>query len=202
MRPAVPDCGPVRATLIVAALLAALWPASSQAVTVDALTVTKKGPRYRVDMQVKLDATAGRAFDVFTHYDNLPRINGAVKQVRPLPGAAADAQRLYTQMRLCFSFFCRSLEQVQDMRATPTADGGSLSASVVPAQSDLHYGQADWSVGRCAQGTETCLSFVAELEPKFWIPPLIGPWVMERKLRQEAIQTSEGIERLARAAAP
>ena len=36
------------------------------------------------------------------------------------------------------------------------------------------------------------------MEPDFWVPPLIGPWVIKRTMREQAITTSEGIERLAR----
>lgn len=178
-------------------ILAAALPATARAVQVDSLEVTQNGARYRVTMKVKLDVPADRAYAVFTDYENLPRINPAVKQITLLPESTSpDTSRLYTQMRLCFSFFCKTLEQVQDMRRIEQPPGGRLSASVLPERSDLRYGQADWSVRDCAP--QACLDFSAELEPKFWIPPLIGPWVMERKLRQEAVQTSEGIERLAR----
>lgn len=176
----------------------ALLPATAAAVAVESLAVTRNGAHYRVTMKVQLDAQADRAYAVFTDYDNLPRINPAVKLVKLLPETTSpDVTRLYTRMQLCFSFFCRTLEQVQDMHRIEQPPGGRLSATVLPDRSDLRYGQADWTVRECGP-QRACLDFVAELEPKFWIPPLIGPWVMERKLRQEAVQTSQGIERLAR----
>lgn len=186
--------------LLPVALVAALAPVVAQAVAVDTLTVAKNDGRYRVDLQVRLDTAADSAYAVFTRYNNLPLINPAVKEVRIESGAPDDATRVYTRMHLCFSFFCRTLEQVQDMRLLPAPEGGRVTADVIPEKSDLLYGKAQWRIGRCPTSPETCLEFHAELEPKFWIPPLIGPWLMERKLRQEAIQTSQGIERLAKAA--
>lgn len=183
-----------------AVLLAGLLPLTAQAVSIESLTVTKTDDRYRVTLQARLDASADRAFAVLTRYEALPDISKAVKLVRLEPDAPADMQRLYTRMRACFSFFCRTLEQVQDMRSSASPNGGSLSATVLPDKSDLRYGQADWTIDRCATANQTCLSFVAEVEPKFWIPPVIGPWAMERKLREEALETTQGIERLAKAA--
>ena len=174
---------------------------AAQAVVVDSLAVTQDGSRYRVAMKVQLDASADAAYAVFADYRNLPRINPAVTQAQVLPETTSpEVSRLHTQLRMCFSFFCKTLDQVQDMRRIEEKPGGRLSARVLPDRSDLRYGQADWRLSDCGSQTaaKSCLEFTAELEPRFWIPPLIGPWVMERKLRQEAIQTSQGIERLAR----
>lgn len=189
-----------------AALLAcALFAGRAQAVQIDQLQVTQNGARYRLHMQLRLDAEPARAYAVFADHRNLPRINPAVRSVQALPVPASlqntsDA-RLRTELRVCVSWFCRTLVQVQDMRHEPAADGGTLSAQVLPELSDLRYGLALWRIWNCAPQAPACLSFEAELDPKFWIPPFIGPWLMERKLRAEAIQTSQGIERLAREAA-
>jgi len=194
---------------LLATLLAALLllPANAQAVVVDSLQVTQQGARYRVAMKVQLDASADAAYAVFTDYANLPRINPAVTLAQVLPETTSpDLSRLHTQLHMCFSFFCKTLDQVQDMRRIAERPGGRLNARVLPERSDLRYGEANWHVGNCEPsqptGARSCLEFSAELEPRFWIPPLIGPWVMERKLRQEAIQTSQGIERLAREIIP
>ena len=39
--------------------------------------------------------------------------------------------------------------------------------------------------------------FDAEIEPAFWVPPLIGPYLIARELRRQAQVTAESIERLA-----
>jgi hypothetical protein len=105
-------------------------------------------------------------------------------------------------VRVCAAFYCKTLHQTQEMRYTPRPDGGDLHAEVLPAQSDFRYGRADWQFRAAGAGTQ--LHFIAELEPAFWIPPLIGPWLVERSLSEEAQRTSAGIEHLAAppAAAP
>lgn len=192
---------PEATALLVGALLAG----RAHAVQIDDLQVAQNGSRYRLHMLVRLDADPARAYAVFADHRNLPRINPAVRsaQVLPVPAPLQDGsdERLRTELRVCVSWFCRTLVQVQDMRHEPAADGGTLGARVLPELSDLRYGRAHWRIWNCAPQAPACLSFEAELDPRFWIPPVIGPWLMERKLRAEAIQTSQGIERLAREAA-
>ena len=180
--------------------LLALSGTPAHAVIVDDLQVSQQGARYRVTMQVQLDVDADAAYAVFADVGNLPRINPAVTMARALPESTLPkVRRVQTQVRLCISFFCRTLNQVQDMRYQGLPPGGRVGAEVLADRSDLRFGRADWQLYACGDDPQrhSCLRFDAELEPRFWVPPLIGPWVIERKLRQEAIQTSQGIERLA-----
>lgn len=186
---------------LLAATLLTLGSLDAAAVELRRIEVTREGDRYRVLMNVSLDVSAPAAYAVFADIEKLPQINPAVRTARELTEPVpANLRRVYTDVRMCVSFFCRQLEQVQDMRFTQRPDGGDVSASVIPERSDLRYGLANWQLRDCSG--RTCLSFEAELEPRFWVPPLIGPWLIQRKLREEAMQTSAGIERLARAAAP
>lgn len=149
--------------------------------------------RYSVDLTVTLDATPASAFAVLTDYPNLPRINPAVVSAETMPGAPAGSTRLATHVRVCVAWFCRDLRQVQDMRASHEHHGGGhVHAEVLPALSDLKFGRADWTVWPCEQ--QTCLRFATIIEPDFWVPPVIGPWLIKRKLSEEALQTSHGIE--------
>lgn len=157
-------------------------------------------PRYSVHMRVRLDVPARPAYELFSNPDNLPQINPSVRSVRRLNGAVAPLQRLFTDIRLCVSLYCRHLAQVQDMHYQPHAEGGRINATVIPELSDLRYGEANWNLHECPGGA--CLEFRATLEPRFWIPPFIGPWLVQRSLRHEAMQTSAGIERLVHAASP
>lgn len=187
--------------LLASVLCGALMSGPALAVELRAIEVTRGESRYRVRMDVQLDVPAPAAYAVFADISRLPRINPAVREARVLEEPGAEGlRRVYTDLRVCVSFFCRRLQQVQDMRFTARPDGGDVQAVVIPERSDLRYGLANWALRDC--GGRTCLHFEAELEPHFWVPPVIGPWLMQRKLREEAMQTSAGIERLARASTP
>ena len=181
----------------VVSVLALGFMASAWAYEISTIRVSHEQHRYQIHMDVIIDADAHTVHQLFSDVRQLPEINSAVVQVKVLGPDTAQRKRVQTQVRGCVSFFCRTLDQVQDMRFTTyTHDrGGAVSASVIPALSDFRYGQAAWLFTSCAG--KTCLRFDAALEPDFWVPPLIGPWLIQRKMREEARQTSAGLEALA-----
>lgn len=158
------------------------------------VSVTHHDGRYRIFMRVDIAANPQRAMDVFTDYQNLTLINPAVKEVQIL-ASKDDYSQIRTRIEICVLWVCKDVVQVQDMRR----EGLRLKARVVAAQSDLRYGKAKWHVWECrsSEAERACLTLHAELEPDFWVPPLIGPYVMKRMLAEEALITSRGIERLA-----
>lgn len=152
----------------------------------------QKEERYIAKIQVRLAAPQPQAFAVMQDFSNLQKLNSAVQEAKVLelmPGTT----RLHTRVRLCVLLLCKEIKQVQDMR---TFGFGEMNARVIPDQSDLAYGYAYWRFSDCAG--ETCLLFRAEIDPKFWVPPLIGPWAIKQTLRKEALITSEGIEQAVR----
>jgi hypothetical protein len=172
-------------------------PLAAPAARIDSLHLAHDGDRYRVAMSVHLDVPASRAYAAFADPLHLPEINPAVRTVRVVAGGAgASPPQLYTEVHLCVLFLCRTLHQLQRMSYQPSANGGRMSADVLPAQSDLRYGHAEWNFQ--GEGATTRLDFTLDVEPKFWVPPLLGPWAIERTLRSQAERTSAGIERLAR----
>lgn len=197
--PGLSNCGRPSLRFFPWLFLFLIAPATSAA-EIQSLQVTHDGSLYHVEMEVKLQAPSAAAYAVFATPGNLPRINAAVRQVQVLEHPADDKARIYTEVRVCALWYCKNLHQVQDMTYAPRPDGGDLHAQVLQGPSDFRQGHADWRFRPA--GAATLLRFSAEMEPAFWIPPLIGPWLVERSLREEAQRTSAGIEQLARPAGP
>lgn len=169
-----------------------LYAGGLMAAELQSVEFERKEERYIARIKVRLAAPQQEAFAVMQDYQNLKRLNPAVQEARVInlmPGTT----RLHTRIRMCISIFCREITQVQDMRSFGL---GELNATVLPEQSDLAYGYAYWRFDDCAG--ETCLLFRAEIDPKFWVPPVIGNWMFRHVLRKEAMTTSEGIERAVR----
>lgn len=179
------------------ALLALLLASpSALAFELEQIEVLHTPPRYEVSMQVRLNTPAQAAFSVFSDITLLPQINPAIRKAKVLGELPDNVRRVYTQVHLCVALFCKQIEQVQDMRFESTNEGARVQAQVLPELSDLRFGEAHWTFRSC--GAQTCLTFHTRMEPKFWVPPLIGPWLIQRKLKTEAMETSAGLERLAR----
>lgn len=178
-----------------ACLLLLCVTAGARAESVEQLDIGRDDGRYRIELRATLNAPLADTYAVFSDFRNLPKINDAVESVEALPSPVAGLERWRTRVRVCISFFCSHLKQVQDVQDSRDGDVYRLVATVIPSMSNLRYGVAHWQLERC--GTQTCLTFVAELEPDFWVPPLVGPWAIERTLRRQAHSTAAGIETLA-----
>jgi ribosome-associated toxin RatA of RatAB toxin-antitoxin module len=183
-----------------AALLLVLlaWAGGADAAQIEFFQVRHDGDRYHIEVRARLTVPASAAYRVFADPALLQAINPAVQRVEVLRRADDHTARLYSEVHVCAGLFCKTLHQVQDMSYHPQAAGGEMHGEMLAGVGDFRSGHGDWQF-QPAGGEATELHFVADLEPSFWVPPLIGPWVVESAFRGEAERTSEGIERVVRA---
>ena len=73
----------------------------------------------------------------------------------------------------------------------------TILTRVVPELSDFKYGKSRWEVS-AVDADHSRIRFSYEIQPDFWVPPLIGPYFIKRKLLAAARQTITRIEVLAR----
>ena len=59
----------------------------------------------------------------------------------------------------------------------------------------MREGWASWDIE--ADGDGTLVRYVAEVEPKFWIPPVIGPFVIRTVLKSRGIRAAQRLEAVA-----
>ncbi|MEJ2508749.1 MAG: SRPBCC family protein [Gammaproteobacteria bacterium] len=147
---------------------------------------------YLIDIDMRIDANADKVFARLQDYNHLHRINSAIKSSRLLK-TDGRIKRVRIVTRGCVWFYCRRVEQVQNIEEIRDR---YLVATIDPKVSDFKYGRVIWHVWHDDTGTR--IRFSADLVPDFWIPPLIGPWVMKKKLLEEGRQTITGLERLDR----
>lgn len=144
---------------------------------------------YRITAQARIHAPVATVAGRITDYDNLSSINHAIEESRIIQNFSPDRQRVHSIIRACVLFFCRRVTQVQDMTRHPRY---RIEASILPELSDFRYGHAVWQLE--ADGADTLMDFAAELEPSFWVPPLIGPWLFENKIVSELLESAAIIE--------
>ncbi len=147
---------------------------------------------YRIELDMRLDAGKGHVWRLLTDYSHYGQLNNAIKESEILRQQGPGSYRVRTVTRACVYFFCKTVTQVQDVTEVP---GRYISASVLPALSDFRHGVARAYIW--PEGAYTRIRVLAEVEPDFWIPPLIGPWIISRKLQSETLETMRNVERLA-----
>lgn len=170
---------------------------SAHAAQVSSVHVTRKGSRFLIDMHIAIDEPPAAVFQALQDYAAMARYNPDLRAVRIEKTASSDRVRLFTTVHTCVLIFCKTMHQEQIMTAAAAADGGVLRAELVAE--DFRGGYGIWTVRPCAGAqTVSCMDIRIELVPAFWVPPIIGPWVIRRKMEEEARRTSLGLEQTAR----
>jgi len=135
---------------------------------------------YSLSIEARIDAPAAMVYRLITDYDHLQDINPAIRESRILRADSPEKYRIRVVTRVCVLFYCRDVTQSQDMVQSP---GYLIEATVLPQDSDFRRGRAQWRL--IAEGDSTLMQFRAELVPDFFMPPLIGPWLIRREMANQ-----------------
>ena len=183
------------------ALVLACFAMQAHAAQVLDVQVTRDGGRFLIGMHITIDAPPRAVFRALQDYSAMMRYNPDLRSVRIQSTGVAGRVRLFTAVHTCVLIFCKTMHQEQIMTAVADADGGVLEAELLSHGGDFKAGSGRWTVGGCpTTASITCLEVRIELVPAFWVPPLIGPWVIRRKMVEEARRTGAGLELVARGA--
>jgi hypothetical protein len=176
---------PVRYLLAVLLLL----PSASPAGSILSSSVNHEGDLYSLSVTARIDAPLDTVYRSITDFDNLAAINPAIEESHMLSMPSAGTWRVRSVIRVCILMFCKRVQQVQDVTLL---EGYAITAVTLPQEGNFRSGVAHWRLK--TSGTSTEMLFTHTFEPDFWVPPLIGPWLIKRKLVQEVAETARYIE--------
>lgn len=178
----------MKAIIVVSLLLAGML---LEAAERGAAQVQHKQGRYRVHADVLIALTPERVRAILTDYEKLPDINSGIETVT-LEAGPENELRMRVQASACILFFCQPYDWVQTVKTLPSGD---IFTVMETSEGSFRRGWVRYRL--VLEGQQTRLIFDADLEPAFWVPPLIGPWAVKRKLIDEAFETAQGVERVA-----
>ena len=155
-------------------------------------SVAHDGAVYRLSITARVEAPLAVVYRSITDFSNLAAINPSIEESQVLASQGAGRQRVRSVIRVCILVFCKRVVQVQDVTLV---DHRTVVATMVPGRGDFRAGLARWEL--TAVGIATDLHFTETFEPDFWVPPVIGPWLIEKELVREVAETAMYIERQA-----
>ena len=90
-------------------------------------------------------------------------------------------------------FFCKTLKREGRVERETNR---VLRSYADPQKSDFRQADEVWEFSETEGGTRVIYRLT--MEPAFWVPPAIGPWMIQRKLRKDAGEAIDRIEEVAR----
>lgn len=178
---------------ITALLALTLLSGNARAVHFNSLQVRYHDGRYQVSADVYLEAPLPQVYQVLTDFNHLNRIGGVIRQSHLLKQVDAHTYIVFVESHGCVLFFCHSIRQTQRVVELTPRD---LIAEAIPGKSDVTMGSSSWHLDPLKSGTR--LYWQVSVQPAFWIPPLIGPPLVESALGREGRRMAAGLEKLAR----
>ena len=168
------------ASVVLAALLTILpvcaWPQDSNQDIV--VRVLKDGPHIAVDVDVPVDAPWSVVWDVLTDYDHMGEFISNVKASSIVAAAVEDVLRVHQSGSASLGPFSLPFDNVREIELVPHREirsrlvSGDFKASAFITRIVL----VDARIHILNRGRYT---------PNMWVPPLIGPALIEAETRKQ-----------------
>lgn len=165
---------------------------SLSAAELRSVEVDRVDGRYTLRSEVWFDTDIDSIYAVFLDYDLASQFTSFIVEARNLDPDADGQRRFYIRNKGCVWFYCRSFERAGRVEHEPLS---YIRSTADPEDSDFRFSQEEWRFQ--ADGNGTLVAYDFAFEPKFWIPPLIGPYVLQRKLKRDSAGAIHRIEAIA-----
>ncbi len=145
--------------------------------------VSQHGTSFTMHLRMILKAPRARVWHVLTDYREIGKLNPAVKRARVTRKAGVTLLRMH--IKSCVLFLCFPVNQAETMTTRPRR---VIEGTIVARLSSFRSGFARWTLTPVAGGTQA--DFVSTLTPRFYIPPILGPWLLRAKIGSEMRRTA------------
>jgi len=177
--------------LLAAALMLALA-GEVAAAGIERTVVSHAKGRYTVEAVATLAVPPKAAIAALTDFAHLDRLTPSIRVSRRLR-ETSEGTLVYTESRACAGWFCRELRKTELV----TVRGAEVYAVAIPEQSNVKRSVSRWRF--VPDGAGTRLEMRTEVDPAFFVPPLIGPPLVKSAMKREAEAFARGLEQAARA---
>lgn len=167
----------------------------ASAMQVIAAAVSHSEDAYDVSFTVDIEAEPDKVWEIVTDFANLARLSPTIVESTLLtPASHGRAARVQVVLRPCvWSIFCKTVRKVTDA----TLEGRSVVHVTVAEMSDFHSARERMTVEPAARRGHSRVSYHARLAPKFFVPPLVGPYVIRKQILKDLALTATRVEALA-----
>jgi hypothetical protein len=157
------------------------------------VSVEREAGVYLMHSDVRFGVGLEPLYEIMTDWDLSTQYSSVVVESRNTGPDELGRPGFYSKNRGCLAFFCVSFERRGHVELEPYK---IIRAFADPRFSDFHVCNETWRFA--PDGDETVMTYELEMQPKFWVPPVVGPWLIKRKLKNDGIRALARIETVAR----
>lgn len=153
------------------------------------VTLEKRDGIYYATSEVWLNAPRAEVFEVLSDWDISTRFSSLIIDSRNVDLPDDERPGFYMQNKGCVLFFCQTVEREGHVELR---DSYLIRAVADAQKSDFEISDETWTLADDDSGTQ--ILYEMRMKPKFWIPPLIGPYAIKRKIRKDGLEALQRIE--------
>jgi len=177
-------------SLLVTALL--LFPGQSYSAELRDIQVERNDNYYRLISETWFDVSPEAIYLVFSNYDLFTKFTSAIAESRNVEPDDRGRPQFFSRMEGCVFLWCKSFVRNGFLVLDPFNEIIAISD---PEISDFKLSRESWRM--TPEDGGTLLIYEFHMIPDFWVPPVIGPYLIKRALKSGGDKAVNRIEALA-----
>lgn len=165
---------------------------TAQGADLQDVQVERDDDYYRLNSTAYFNVSPQELYAVLTDFDLFKRFTSAIVESRNVEPDDEGRPRFYARMQGCVLLFCKSFIRNGHLELKPMVE---IIAITDPEESDFKLSRERWRL--LPDGEGTILIYEFEMVPDFWVPPVIGPFYIQRALKSGGEDAIDRIEALA-----
>ena len=156
-------------------------------------SIEYKDKKFLYSFEAQINARHDKVLDKLHNFEQWDRLNDNISKSKVLETLPRNKIKRLLTLTQCIFTFCFNLKFVEIV----TLSKDRLEMNIVAGEGNFSAGRAIWET--VSEGTyKTLIRVNATLSPDFWIPPVVGPLVLEKVFLKQIKKTIETIETLAK----
>lgn len=149
---------------------------------------------YHIYFEILLDAPKERVEEILKDYGNLDALSPSIVDSEIISGAPGEDATVAITLKPCVWILCKTMQKITNVTINAY---GAIVYKTVPEQSDFKYGKEQVIIKKKRTTGQTRVTYNAKLAPKFFVPPLLGSWLIRKHIVQNLKTSNARVEELA-----
>ena len=174
-------------TIITSLLLGIPVTPATAAEILDSKITLKKG-LINYQFNASVNARPDAALNILSNYKYLPQLNKHIKSSSQ-ESRGTKTIRVF-KLEKCILKFCFDLDFEEEIEFLEN----SINLIIIGDSSSFHSGRSKWTIRKISED-QTKITIAGQLKPKFWIPPIIGVYFLDKVFNEQITETMANLER-------